>query len=143
MTGGTAARQSGVVAHAQEGRADTTVREVSQGAVDHAPCITFAQVRALAIKQGLTIRDLVQQFQEEVERPREVFTRVWDTRLGDVVMPYWAVIHWYQKATAPILASHTDRACVCGCGAKVSGRRKWASAACRQRVYRRSQTSEQ
>jgi hypothetical protein len=41
------------MANTQEGIADTTVREVSQWAVDHAPCITFAQVRALAIKQGL------------------------------------------------------------------------------------------
>jgi hypothetical protein len=139
----TAGHQSKRSEDTEEAMADTTVREVSQWAVDHAPCITFAQVRALAITQGLTIRDLVEQFQEEVERPREVFTRVWDTRMGEVVMPYWAVIQWFQKATAPILASHTDRACACGCGAKVSGRRKWASAACRQRVYRQSQTSEQ
>jgi len=143
MRGGTARHQSGRLDDTQEDRADTTGREVSQWAVDHAPCITFAQVRALAMKQGLTLRDLVEQFQEEVERPREVFTRVWDKRLGGVVMPYWAVIRWYQKATAPILVSHTDRACACGCGAKVSGRRKWTSAACRQRVYRQSQTSEQ
>jgi hypothetical protein len=140
--GGTAEHQSGEMANTQEGIADTTVREVSQWAVDHAPCITFAQVRALAIKQGLTIRDLVEQFQEEVEHPREVFERVWDKRLGEVVMPYWAVIQWYQKATAPVLASYMDRACACRCGAKVSGRRKWARAACRQRVYRQSQTSK-
>jgi hypothetical protein len=131
MMGGTAEGQSGQMAHAQESITDTTGREVSQWAVDHAPCITFAQVRALAIKQGLTLRDLVEQFQEEVEHPREVFARVWDKRLGGVVMPYWAVIQWYQKATAPVLTSQTDRACACGCGAKVTGRRKWASAGCR------------
>jgi hypothetical protein len=34
------------------------------------------------MKQGLTLRDLVEQFQEEVERPREVFTRVFDKKLG-------------------------------------------------------------
>jgi hypothetical protein len=142
MMGGTAARQSGEMQNAQEGRADTPVWEVSQWAVDHAPCITFAQVRALAIKQGLTLRDLVEQFQEDVERPREVFARVWDTRLGEVVMPYWAVIQWYQKATAPVLALEGEPTCACGCGSKVTGRRKWGSAACRQRVYRQSRTSE-
>jgi hypothetical protein len=142
MRGHTAEQQSGGVGDTQEDRADTTVREVSQWAVDHAPCITFAQVRALAMKQGLILRDLVAQFQEEVEHAREVFARVWGKRLGGVVMPYWAVIQWYQKATAPVLASPTGRACACGCGAKVTGRRKWASAACRQRAYRQSQSSE-
>jgi hypothetical protein len=42
--------QSNGVADTQEGIADTTVRETSPWAVDHAPCITFAQVRALAMK---------------------------------------------------------------------------------------------
>jgi hypothetical protein len=134
--------QSDGVGDMQESVANTIAREVSQWAVDHAPCITFAQVRALAIKQGLTIRDLVEQFQEEVERPREVFTRVWDSRMGEVVMPYWAVIEWYQKATAPVLALAGEPTCACGCEVKVTGRRKWARAACRQRVYRQSQTSE-
>jgi hypothetical protein len=67
MRGGTARHQSGRLDDTQEDRADTTVWEVSPWAVDHAPCITFAQVRALAMKQGLTLRDLVEQFQEEVE----------------------------------------------------------------------------
>jgi hypothetical protein len=31
---------------------EVAVRAVLQWAVDHAPCITFAQVRALALKQG-------------------------------------------------------------------------------------------
>jgi hypothetical protein len=116
------------------------VREVSQWAVDHAPCITFAQVRALATKRGLTVRDLVAQFQEDVERPREVFTWVWDRRLGAVVLPYRAVIAWYQQATAPVLAQAGEPTCACGCGVRVRGRRKWASPGCRQRAYRRSRT---
>jgi hypothetical protein len=88
MMGRTARHQGGEIEGTKEGIADTTVREVAPWAVDHVPCITFAQVRALAMKQGLTMRDLVEQFQEDVERPREVFTRVWDRRLGEVVMPY-------------------------------------------------------
>lgn len=119
---------------------DITVHEVSQWAVDHASCITFAQVRALAMKQGLTIRDLVQQFQEEVEHPREVFTRVWDRRLGAVVMPYGAVIAWYEQVTAPTPAQEAEPTCACGCGVRVWGRRKWASPGCRQRAYRQART---
>jgi hypothetical protein len=117
---------------------DVSVRQVSQWAVEHAPCITFAEVRALAAKQGLVVRDLVEQFQEDVERPCEVFTRVWDKRLGAVVMPYRAVIAWYQQAIAPILAQEGKPVCACGCGVQVRGRRKWASSGCRQRVYRRA-----
>jgi hypothetical protein len=126
----------------QEGRADTTVWEVSPWAIDQAPCVTFAQVRALAMKQGLTLRDLVEQFQEDVERPREMFTRVWDTRLGEVVMPYWAVIQWYQKTTAPVLALAGEPTCACGCQVRVWGRRKWARPGRRMRVYRQSRMAE-
>jgi hypothetical protein len=121
---------------------EVSMREISQWVVDHAPCITFAEVRALAMKQGMTVRDLVAQFQEDVERPREVFMRVWNRRLGAVVLPYRAVIAWYQQATAPMLAQEGEPACACGCGAKVRRRRKWASPGCRQRAYRRSRTSE-
>jgi hypothetical protein len=119
---------------------EVSVREVSQWAVDHAPCITFAQVRALAMKQGLTVRDLVAQFQEDMDHPREVFMRVWDRRLGRVVMPYRAVITWYQEAIAPVLAEGGEPACACGCGVRVRRRRKWASPGCRQRAYRRART---
>jgi hypothetical protein len=140
--GGRAGHQSSGVEDTQGEIADTTVREVLQRAVDQAPCITFGQVRALAVKQGMSPSDLVAQFQEDVERPREVFTRVWDRRLGGVVMPYWAVIQWYQKTTAPVLALAGEPTCACGCGIRVWGRRKWAKPGCRMRVYRQSRMAE-
>jgi hypothetical protein len=142
MRGRTAKHQSGRTEDDQEVITESIVREVSQRAVDHAPCITFGQVRELAAKQGMTVRDLVAQFQEDVERPREVFMRVWDRRLDAVVMPYRAVIAWYQQAIAPMLAQEEEPACACGCGAMVRRRKKWASPGCRQRAYRRSRTSE-
>jgi hypothetical protein len=43
MMGRTAKYQSGEMEDTQEGMADAPVREVSQWAVDHAPCITFAR----------------------------------------------------------------------------------------------------
>ena len=141
MRGGAADYQSGGLEEVQPLTEDLPVREVSHWAVDHAPCITFAQVRELALKQGLRQRDLAVQFQEEVEQAREVFARVWDTRLSVVVMPYWAVIQWYEKATAPRLALEGDTDCACGCGVKVWGRRKWARPGCRMRVYRQSRTA--
>jgi hypothetical protein len=139
--GGRAGHHNDGTEDAPEGITDITVREVIPWAVDHAPCITFGQVRALAVQQGLTLRDLVAQFQEEVEQAREVFSRVWDKRLSAVVMPYWAVIQWYEKATAPRLALEGETDCACGCGAKVWGRRKWARPGCRMRVYRQSRTA--
>jgi hypothetical protein len=77
-----------------------------------------------------------------VEQAREVFARVWDTRLGAVVMPYWAVIQWYEKTTAPRLSLEGERDCACGCGARVWGRKKWAGPGCRMRAYRQSRTAE-
>lgn len=81
-----------ILKEARETLDDRQQRAISHAAIGQAPCITFAQVRGLAMKQGMTVRELVEQFQEDMKRPREVFPRVWDTRLGGVVMPYWAVI---------------------------------------------------
>jgi hypothetical protein len=134
--------QSSGLEEVQARAEDLLVREVSHWAVDQAPCITFAQVRALALKQGLHQRDLAAQFQEEVEQAREVFARVWDKRLGAVIMPYWAVIQWYEKTTAPRLAMEGEADCACGCGVKVWGRRKWAKPGCRMRIYRQSRTAD-
>ncbi len=82
-----------------EGMTDITVREVLPWAVDQAPCITFAQVRALAMHQGLTLRDLVAQFQEEVEQPREVSTML---EKGPLAMleksPPLVIMRWGNRA---------------------------------------------
>jgi hypothetical protein len=117
------------------------VREISHWAVDHAPCVTFAQVRGLAVKRGMTLRDLVAQFQRDVDPPREVFARVFEKKLDAGVMPYGAAIQWDEKATAPGLSMTGESACACGCGARVRGRRKWVSPGCRKRVQRTSPTS--
>jgi hypothetical protein len=81
-----------ILKEARETLDDRQQRAISQAAIVQAPCITFAQVRGLAMKQGVTVRDLVEQFREDMKRPREVFPQVWDTRLGGVVMSDWAVI---------------------------------------------------
>jgi hypothetical protein len=80
-----------ILKEARETLDDRQQRAISQAAIGQAPSITFAQVWGLAMKQRMT-RDLVGQFQEDMKRTREVLTRVWDARLGGVVMPYWAVI---------------------------------------------------
>jgi hypothetical protein len=121
---------------------DNDQREISQSAIDQAPCITFAQVRDLAARKGMTLDDLVERFRGALDRPREVFTRLLDKRHGKVVIPYGAVIAWYQRATAPVLALAAEKACACGCGDKVSGRHKWASPGCRKRVQRKSRTPQ-
>jgi hypothetical protein len=61
---------------ARETLDDRQQRAISHAAIGQVPCITFAQVRGLAMKQGMIVRDLVEQFQEDMKRPREVFPRV-------------------------------------------------------------------
>jgi len=52
MMGQTARHQIGGIEDTQEWRADPTVWKVSPWAIDQAPCVTFAQVSMLAMKQG-------------------------------------------------------------------------------------------
>jgi hypothetical protein len=110
--------------------------EISQRAVSQATDITFAQVRALAEREGLTPENLATRFRGQIERPSEVFGRVRDMRLGDVVIPYTAVIEWYQRLSGRRPALNEERACHCGCGVLVLGKRKCASSRCRKRVQR-------
>lgn len=118
-------------------------RDISQSVIDQAPCITFAQVRDLAARNRMTLDDLVEHFHGRVDRPRELFTRIFDKRYGEVVLPYRAIIEWFQKATAPVPALAGEKACACGCGGKACGRHKWVSPGCRKRVQRKSRTLQE
>jgi ATP-dependent 26S proteasome regulatory subunit len=65
-----------ILKEARETLDDRQQSAISQAAIGQAPSITFAQVGGVAMKQGMTVRELVEQFQEDMKRPREVFPRV-------------------------------------------------------------------
>jgi hypothetical protein len=130
-------------------------REISQSAIDQAPCITFGQFRKVARQREWSLEWLVEQCKAEIDRPTDTIRRVlegarveghrqgerwvapyWDD-MAEVALPYRCLIELYQRATQPALAG--GRACVCGCGGSLRGRQKFASVACRKRASRRGQ----
>jgi hypothetical protein len=55
---------------------DVSVREVSQWAVAHAPCITFGQFRQMAQQRGWSLAWLLEQVHGELDRPTEILRRL-------------------------------------------------------------------
>jgi hypothetical protein len=60
-------------------------------------------------------------------------------QLAEVVLPYTCLIALYNKATQPTPALVGEKVCACGCGAKVRGKQRYASPACRKRWQRISE----
>jgi hypothetical protein len=120
------------------------VREISQWAVDHAPCITFGQFRQVAKQGGWSLEWLLEQSKGELDRPTETLRRIVygamvdgkHDLLTDVVLPYGCLIRVYQRAMHLVPAQGGERACECGCGAKLRGKQHYASPACRKRAQR-------
>jgi hypothetical protein len=127
---------------------ERTVCEVPQQAVQQAPCITFGQFRAVAQQREWSEAWLVEQCRGQLEEPTATIRRVLSgalvdgrrVSLAEVVLPYTCLIALYNEAIHPKPALVGEKACACGCGAKVVGRGKWAAPGCRKRVQRRSQT---
>src|SRR5262245_4439462 len=121
-------------------------QEVSQQAIEKAPCITYGQFRQVAKRGGWTFGCLLKQVKDEIDKPTDTLRRVMHgslvdgkhDMLADTVLPYTCLIELYQQATQPKPAVAGEKACTCGCGAKVTGKRKWAAPGCRKRVQRRS-----
>jgi hypothetical protein len=134
---------------------DSDQREISQAAVDQAPCITFGQFRKVARQREWSLEWLVEQSKAELDRPTETIRRVlegarveshrqgdrwvapyWDD-MAEVVVRYRCLIELYQRATQPTPTLPGESACACGCGGELRGKQKFASAACRKRVSRK------
>ena len=121
-------------------------REVMQQTVEEAPYITFGQFRQVANQRRWTFGWLLEQVKDEIEKPTDTVRRILHGALvngkhdmvADVVIPYPCLIELYQQATQSKPAVAGENACACGCGAKVTGKRKWATPGCRKRVQRRS-----
>jgi hypothetical protein len=97
--------------------------------------LTFGDFAKLANKRRLTPECLAERFAGKIERPGELFDRVFKGQYAAVVIPYGGVLAFYsselkchQDATGPV------RICACGCGQPVFDRKKWP--ACRLRGRR-------
>jgi hypothetical protein len=121
-------------------------REVLQRNVEKAPCITFSQFRQVAKQRWRSNEWFTEHVKGEIDRPSDTLRRILHGAvvdgkqhlLADVVISYRCLIELYQGATLPKLALVGEKACACGCGAKVTGKRKWARPGCRKRVQRGS-----
>jgi hypothetical protein len=122
------------------------LREVSQQAVEEAPCITFGRFRHVAKQMGWTVEWLLEQVKGEIDKPTDMLKRLMHGALVDgkhqllaeVVLPYSCLIQLYLRATQPVPALAGEKACACGCGALVRGKKRWARSGCRKRVQRRA-----
>jgi hypothetical protein len=121
-------------------------REVFQQAVEETPRITNGQFRQASTQRRWTFRWLLEQVKDEIDKPTDTVRRILHgtlvngkhDMLADVVIPYRCLIQLYQRATQSKPAHAGEKACACGCGAKVRGKKKWATPGCRKRVQRRS-----
>ena len=100
--------------------------------------LTFSDFAKLASKRRLTPECLAERFAGKIERPGELFDRVFKGLYAAVVIPYGGVLAFYSSE----LKCHQDatgrvRICACGCEQPVFDRQKWASPGCRQRTVRR------
>ena len=107
--------------------------------VDQAPCLTFAQFRALAKRQGWTVDILAAFAKGELDEPKRTVERILKTGPADTVIPYTCLVELYQRATAtPAEGKPTGKGyCADGCGQRVHGRQKFATDACRKRAARK------
>lgn len=104
--------------------------------------ITFRQFIEMARRRNLTVQSLARRFRGRVENPFEFFTRVLSGKSPDSIIPYRAILEFYEiiSTTAP---THTRPVCACGCGAPVFDRKKWAKAGCRTKARRAAIRNQQ
>jgi hypothetical protein len=77
----------------------------------------------------------VEQVKGELDKPTDTLRRILHgaivdgkhDMLADVVISYTCLIQLYQRATQSKPALAGEKACACGCGAQVAGRKKWAT----------------
>src|ERR1700747_2540239 len=77
--------------------------------------LTFSDFAKLASKRRLTPECLAQRFAGKIERPGELFDRVFRGQYAAVVIPYGGVLAFYSSE----LKCHQDatgRVSICACG---------------------------
>jgi hypothetical protein len=123
-----------------------------QRRLGHKPDVTVADFQRLAKGQGWTEDWLTKQLRSHLDDSRRIaqelltgtgrqrpFTEHYDPQiecdLPASVIPYSCVLELYESTADREQAQPGERACVCSCGKRVHGKQKYATQACRQRVY--------
>jgi len=99
--------------------------------------VTFHDFAALAKRKGWTPEFLAGEFRGKVDNPSEFFHRVLGGKHGGVAIPFHTVLDLYHKELSPLMQDEAVRLCVCGCQKQAHGRKRYASAYCRLKTYRR------
>jgi hypothetical protein len=101
--------------------------------------LTYGEFSRLAKAKGWTAAYLAEQFRGKIESPTEFFHRVLDSRNAGCAIVYRSVIDFYLKKSAPLPAAGDParNRCACGCDRPLFGRKKFATAYCRLKAYRR------
>jgi hypothetical protein len=95
--------------------------------------VSFADFASRARAAGHDVNRLVDLLRGKIEDPRE-FTRIFQPNHADVIVPYRSVLKFYRRLLR--IAERNERACRCGCGVVVFDRKRYATAACKQKSYR-------
>ena len=105
--------------------------------------VSFRDFAALANRRGWTPESLAGEFRGKVDSPSEFFHRVLDSKHGDVVIPFHAVLDLYHKELSLFMEDEAVRLCVCGCQRRVHGHKRYASSYCRLKVHRQGSLTAQ
>jgi len=97
--------------------------------------ISFAEFASQARAAGYEVNSLVDLFRGKIEDPRDLFTRAFQSKHEEMVVPYRSVLEFYHRLLR--VAEKNERACQCGCGLVVFDRKKYATDACKKRAYRK------
>lgn len=105
--------------------------------IDNSPAVTFGMFHRLATRHLWTVETLAREFRGRIDDPTEFFGRVYraaDRR--EVIIPYKPVLDLYFSWLKGDRGA-SGKVCLCGCGASVIGREKYASMSCRKRQSRK------
>jgi hypothetical protein len=121
--------------------------------------VTYGDFQRLAHEHGWSEDWLAQQLRPHVDDPRRIaqellagegrqrpFTGDYDPQavcdMRETAIPYACVLELFARTLRQERAQPGEQACECHCGKRVRGKQKYATHACRQRVYQKALVSQ-